>query len=343
MQGAAGADAAPESDRAMFVCITPVLNEAWILDRFLRCAAAWADHIVIGDQGSTDGSREIARAHPKVTLVENDMTTYDEGAFRRVLVDAAQRIPGRKVIVALDADEALTANSWRSPEWETLRAATPGTVGYVRLVNVYDGVERCWIPDWDYPFVFVDDGTPYVGDAIHTWRIPSPRLAPRLKLNDVKVMHFATVDWERMKSRQRWYQCFEALNPRGERPAVMYRRYHHMDAPEGVRPVDPAWIEGYLERGIDITSVRREPRYRWDADVLRLFAEHGGAPFRRVDVWTPDWPARARDWDMDPATVPTDPRSWIDRMAFAWLARTQGRAGRPWVRAVDRLLRVVGW
>ena len=32
------------------ICVTPVKNEARILPRFLRCAATWADHILIADQ-----------------------------------------------------------------------------------------------------------------------------------------------------------------------------------------------------------------------------------------------------------------------------------------------------
>ena len=53
------------------ICLTPVLNEAWILDRFLKCASLWADHIIIADQGSTDGSVEIAKRYEKVIFIDN--------------------------------------------------------------------------------------------------------------------------------------------------------------------------------------------------------------------------------------------------------------------------------
>ena len=56
------------------ICLTPVLNEAWILDRFIRCASLWADHIIIADQGSTDGSREIAQRYDKVIFIDNKKT-----------------------------------------------------------------------------------------------------------------------------------------------------------------------------------------------------------------------------------------------------------------------------
>jgi len=38
------------------ICITPVRNEAWIIERFLAAARTWATTVVIADQGSSDGT-----------------------------------------------------------------------------------------------------------------------------------------------------------------------------------------------------------------------------------------------------------------------------------------------
>src|SRR3954453_20585511 len=91
-------------DALSTIVVTPVRNEAWILDRFLSCVSLWADHIIVADQGSADGSREIARRHSKVTLIDNP-GSYDEGARQRLLLDAARSFEGRRVIFAFDADE----------------------------------------------------------------------------------------------------------------------------------------------------------------------------------------------------------------------------------------------
>ena len=34
------------------ICLTPVKNEGWILERFLKCTSLWADYIIIADQSS---------------------------------------------------------------------------------------------------------------------------------------------------------------------------------------------------------------------------------------------------------------------------------------------------
>ena len=71
--------------RPTFVVLTPVRNEAWILRAFLEATSLWADHIIIADQMSTDGSREIARSFPKVTLIDNDRQEMHQAATRRLL------------------------------------------------------------------------------------------------------------------------------------------------------------------------------------------------------------------------------------------------------------------
>ena len=60
------------------VVITPVKNEAWILDRFLAVTSQFADCIIIADQNSTDESKDICKKYPKVIVIDNKSTKYDE-------------------------------------------------------------------------------------------------------------------------------------------------------------------------------------------------------------------------------------------------------------------------
>ena len=99
------------NSKPIIICLTPVKNEAWILERFLRCASLWADHIIVADQASEDGSREIAQRFEKVTLIRNESSDYSEAARQRLLIAQPHReIAGPRLLVALDADDCLTAN-----------------------------------------------------------------------------------------------------------------------------------------------------------------------------------------------------------------------------------------
>jgi hypothetical protein len=66
------------------ICLTPCRNEAWVIDIHLKAASLWADHIIVGDQMSDDGTREIVARYAKAILVDNHAQGYDEGERHRV-------------------------------------------------------------------------------------------------------------------------------------------------------------------------------------------------------------------------------------------------------------------
>jgi glycosyltransferase involved in cell wall biosynthesis len=320
------------TERPQIVCVTPVKNEAWILERFLEGVSLWADHIVVGDQGSTDGSAAIAARFPRVTVVENRQEAYDEGARQRLLLDAARTLPGPRLIVALDADEALSANWAESREWQDLLAAPPGTVARFDWVNLLPGLSRCWIPHEKRVFAFMDDGAPHGGTTMHSERLPVRPGAPEIAMEDVRVLHLQHADPARMRSKQRWYQCLEAVNDPAKRPIQLYRQYHWMDALPGdeIHPTDAEWLARYRECGIELLPAPNGDCFWWDEEVLEWMKQHGPDRFRRLDVW-----------DVDLA--PSDPRTRFDRAVHRWLERTQPNAGRRSVRWAQRLLIPFGW
>jgi hypothetical protein len=328
------------------ICLTPVRDEAWILERFLACASLWADHIVIADQRSEDGSREIARRHPKVTLVDNPESRYDDGARRRLLIDAARAIPGRRILLALDADECLTSNVRDSQEWRTALSAPSGTVIRLPWINLLPGARAAWVPSEPIVVGFVDDGRPYSGPPIACSRVPTPSDAPSLELSEAGVLHYQYLDEERMRAKQRWYQCVERLEFPDKRPAEVYRLYHHMDAwpADQIHPVSPESLEAFRGLGIADLEVGRGGQDVWHRRILELMREHGTDPFRKLDIWDVDWAAEAARLGVQSFRESlSDPRSLVDRAALRWLGFAQPRRASASVRAVSRSLQAVGW
>jgi glycosyltransferase involved in cell wall biosynthesis len=323
-----------------------VRNEAWILERFLRAAELWADDIVLADQGSTDETRAIASHFAKVRVVENTSPAYDEGARQRLLLDAAREIEGRRFVVALDADEFLTP-TWRdADEWRAALEAPPGTVFGFDWVNLLPNARSAYIPGEKIPFAFVDDGSAHSGDRIHSTRIPVADPSRIRDLEQVKVLHLQFTDWRRMKSKQRWYQCWEALNHANKRAVQIYRQYHRMDAfpARETYPIDPAWINRYRAWGIDLTPQDSRQPLWWDQEVLQWILEHGPERFRKLDIWDVPWEeiARQLDRELDPGAL-SDPRRGIDHGVLRWLARTQDRVDSARTRWLQRMLILIGW
>ena len=69
------------------VVIIPALNEERAIGRVLAEIPAWVDHVVVADNGSTDGSVEIARAHG-ARVVHQPEKGY--GAALQAGIEAAQ-------------------------------------------------------------------------------------------------------------------------------------------------------------------------------------------------------------------------------------------------------------
>ncbi|MDQ7041872.1 MAG: glycosyltransferase family 2 protein [Rhodothermus sp.] len=332
--------------QATLICLTPVRNEAWILERFLQCASTWADYIVVADQQSTDGSREIARRFEKVVLVDNPYKAYDEGARQRLLIDTARGLPvtGKRILIALDADEMLSANWMESEEWEQLLAAPAGTVLYFQWANIGPNVSCAWVDPSYKPFGFVDDGTPHKGRPIHSPRVPIPPSAPARYFKEIKVLHYQYADWARMRSKQRWYQVWERLNDPGKRPITIFRQYHHMEAAiRRAGPVRPEWLAGYEALGIDMRTIPKQDDYYWDAEVLKLLLEHGPERFRKLNIWDQDWAALAarKGWPRNGQL--RDPRTPFERTVHAWLRATQSQSHKLYIRVLQKLLQFAGW
>ena len=58
----------------IIVVMTPVRNEAWVLRAFLEATSLWADYIIIADQMSIDGTREIIQEYSRGMY---DVSMYD--------------------------------------------------------------------------------------------------------------------------------------------------------------------------------------------------------------------------------------------------------------------------
>jgi Glycosyl transferase family 2 len=326
------------------ICLTPVRNEAPQLESFLAAAATWADAIIVADQASTDGSREIAARHPKVVLVDNTGAGLDESYRQRLLVERARsEFPGARVLIALDADEALTAGARNTSGWRAMLASPPGTPLLMPWINLLPGAQRAWVAPRPKRFGLVDDGSEPAPGLIHNGRLPAGS-RPSLALGDLGVVHLQLLDWPRMKAKQRWYQAWERVHLPRTRPHAIYRRYHWMDAlaPAQVVPTEPGWLGGYGDVGADL--VRRgttaSSYAHWDEAVLELIDAHGAETFRRVDLWDHDWAPAARRRGR---STPADPRRPVDRWVLRALAATQGRNGTIATRVAQQALPLVGW
>lgn len=331
--------------RPPIICLTPTKNEAWILERFLQAASLWADRIIVADQQSTDATRDIAVRFAKVTLIDNPEARFSEVSRQRLLISAARAISPQSLLIALDADEFLSANFQTSHEWRQVTTVPPGTVLKFRWANIRPDLRQYWLSPTEHAWGFMDDGREHTGREIHNTRVPAHPDAPIMVLRDVRVLHYQYADWARMKSKHRWYQCWEHARYPKKRAVDIYRLYHHMDhiPPRMLHPLPTEWTSGYLERGIDLCSFPPSDTYWWDYEVLRMFEQHGTQYFRKQAIWDFDWTAVARRVYGDTAPTISDPRSRFDKLMHRFLRATQPFARSLPMKILDKLFVLAGW
>ena len=167
-----------------------------------------------------------------------------------------------------------------------------------------------------------------------------------IDLDEIVVLHFQYVAWERMISKHRWYQAWEHLKHQQKGPLEIFREYNHMygswDKSE-IHPLQPEWLEGYDRAGIDFRSLQSEPVTWWDREIVDMLREHGPEHFRRIAIWDKDWNAIARsDGNEWRGFIRSAVRLGEDRSSPAQ-GVTQSRRSNLAVRGFERLLRMTGW
>lgn len=308
------------------ICLTPIRNESWILDRFLQAASLWADHIIIADQMSTDGSREIAKKYPKVILIDNPSETFNESERQKLLISEARKIKGPRLLITLDADEMFTPNFLFSKEWLTILSSSPGTIFKFQWANFLPNMKTMWLSDIFFPWGYMDDDCEHTENTkIHSARIPLPVNHPIIQLNDIKVIHFQYTNWDRMQSKHIWYQCYERTIYPQKSALDIFRFYHHMYTltDEQIILIPKNWIEQYRNLNINILEVIKERKNWFDEKTLDLMDKHGTDYFKKLIIWNINWKKKAKLFERKKPSKYKDPRGMLEKIIQWWIWKTK--------------------
>ncbi len=332
-----------ENPKVTIICLIPTRNNASLLFRCLQSASLWADYIIICDQMSTDGTREIALSFPKVKLIDNPLEEYNESVRQKLLINEARKIEGQRLFIALDADEIFTPNILYSSEWKTILNAKPGTIFKFQWANFGPNSSYMWL-GYHFPWGYMDDGYEHEENKpIHSGRIPIPLTHDIIQLNQIKVIHFQFVDWQKMLIKHCYYQCQEVIFSPKKSAIDLYRTYHHMDTLNNSQfiPIPQDWIIEYNKLGIDITSLYLESISWFEEQCLILIEKYGAVFFRKLDIWGINWKENAKKWNRPNLQIFEDPRSKIDKQIHKWLAKTQTKLHKRFYRRMDRLIKLI--
>lgn len=322
----------------ILVVLTPVRNEAWILQTFLEATSLWADHIIIADQMSTDGSREIAKRFPKVRLIDNNNSVMHMAATRRMLFDEANQINGDKIIFALDADEFLSGDFLNTSDWKKIIKSEVGDVFMWQWMNLLPGCKQYtkWLPYYWAAHVGerIWDGQ-FPDNFIHEWRLPWPKECKHeYVLNEFSSLHFARVNIKRQANKERFYQISTVNNNPEESGIRMYRSYHAKQKEKEFFDVPNDVFNYYLAHNIDLRLLDNSSdigQYYLN-ESSRMIEETGITSYRKLDIWSKEFCSYLKV---------KNPQNIFDHCIHTYLSLTSRYANTLPVRIIDKILKKI--
>ena len=281
-----------------------VKDEAWMLDRFLASCSTFADHIIVSDESTgLDDSLNIYTKYQKVILHKNLSPSSDHNTaqYRRQFVfNEARKINcDKRIIIALDSDEILSANIFESTEWKTVLNAEPGTLIHLQWVSLWNNIHYYRTDNiLSYGLynrhIWIDDNVseiPNVGYGSFHMAYNPLQAKRHIFLNEIVCLHYQFCNWHRMESKHRYYRVQEKVIICKLSDLAIYRIYGWMNAKKGylILPSLKEWFLGWTKRGIDVSSSESIFFTHFDLSVIKNFQKFGVEKFLLQDIWRTDW------------------------------------------------------
>lgn len=324
--------------KPLLIVLTPVFNEAWILPAFLRATSLWADYIIIADQMSTDGSREIYKEFEKVIVIDNPRKEMHQARTRLMLFDEAKKIPGNKILFTLDADEFLSGNFKNTVSWHNILNSVPGDVFEFRWMNLREDANKYSTWQHYYWAVHIKDDNlegKFPDNFIHEWRLPWPkRVNKEYIIDDISFIHFARVNRKRQSNKERFYQISTVSKMNKYSGVVFYRSYHSTK--------DDVWYElpkdaydFYINSEVDVFNLinLQDEGIHYTTNVLNYISECGIKKFAKLDVW---------DKEFLQKNNLKDPRNIFYKILHSYLKLTNKYQKTIIIRCFDKILKILG-
>lgn len=329
--------------RPIHIVMTPTRNEAWVIRAFLESTSRWANYIIIADQMSTDGTREIVSEYAarnqtlvdraKIILINNKNPDFNEAERQSILVATAREIAvGRDTLLwGLDADEILAANAFETEDWRRIINSKPGSVFWFKWAEICPNQKEFWSsPTTYYPWLFHDDGKEPHGNYVrnmHSMRIPYPIEEKQMYyVDDFRVLHLAYLNSFRVASKRRFYQFVDwEMNHRS--PIILSRSYAQTKQAEEVKQLTPEMIPADYDV-IQLVDTKSTRCYM-DKYIVDRLPKHNKKEFRKLDIWD--------DVFLSDNNL-SDPRTFLDKRIHNWLWITRRYHNYLLVRIVDKVL-----
>lgn len=328
-----------QNKRPLLVVLTPVRNEAWVLPAFLKATSLWADHIIIADQMSTDGSRDIYTQYEKVTVIDNHQLVMHQAKARQLLFEAAKKIEGDKILFALDADEFLSGDFVNTPSWKIILDSEPGDVFSFSWINLLPNKVQYskTKPLYWAAHLSEDDlvNGKYPDNHIHEWRLPWPEnVNHEYIIDDISFIHFANLNVKRQQNKSIFYQVSTAFMEKKYSGVKLFRQYYPYISiiQENVQNVPLNLYSFYNSKKIDLFDYINldDVGQHYVNVVLSHLSQKKLKHFAKLNIW---------ESDIVKDNLLPNPQTMLDKLIMYYLKSTKKYDKMLVVRMIDFILK----
>lgn len=330
-------------EKPKIIVITPVRNEAWVLDAFLTCTSSWADYVILADHHSEDETREIAKKYEKVILIDNPTFEWYEAECRARLLEEACKIQGDKVIFGLDADEFLSEGFEKTESWQKIIHSQGNEIFCFNWLNLFDNFKTAeytdmhfeWAAHYDASVDVVAEYRKRETRAVHCARVPClDEEVKYINVDDFWVIHLARLNRQKTLQKNDFYQVtWVDKNKEKANPIAMYRAYSRY-YPDHLTHLDAPVKLCRMGEDEDYSSLVQTADYgkHYVDEMVRVFQREGTAKFAKLCIW--DNP-HLKEAGIDPKL----PLRY--RFLHWYLRKTQSHSRNKLVKGIDKLLKVL--
>ncbi len=269
------------------ICLMPVKNEIAVLPITLNILTQYCDVIIISDQMSTDGSKELYKNFPKVTVIDNPREGHSNQVRWDLLKKARQYGEGN-LILCLDADEYIPVNMFRKFLNEhDFKVGDSFRFPWIQLwksLKHYNST-GVWYKNYQRA-AWVDDGiTNYDTEVIindHVSRIPQGFLTTCVKVDSTPIIHLQWTFWEKTQYKQALYRCSELVKDPKRYISINSSYAHSLEcAIRKLSTTPEEWIIDYKSQHPSI-----EPLDSWHKqEIYNLFDTQSIEFFEPLEIW----------------------------------------------------------
>lgn len=263
----------------------PVKNEVDILPVTLSIISEYADIIIIADQMSNDGSRDVYKNFPKVRVIDNNRIGHSN-EVRWDLLKAAREHGKNNLIICLDADEYIPSDIFK--EFLNKTKLKPGESFRFPWIQLWQSKNKyndkgVWYRNYQRA-AWVDDGeTNYDNKFVindHTSRVPEGFLSNCIRVDTVPVIHLQWFFWEKTQMKQVWYKCCELIKSPESWKQINDSYSHSLEESKKLKDTPIEWIK-------DLDSkIIPQKQSTWHKDeIIKMFEQYGVIFFEKLQIW----------------------------------------------------------